>query len=74
MTSSVLTLESIVLHGSATTRDGAIAESARLLESADAVSVDYEAAMVQREALVSTYMGNYLAIPHGTNEAKDAIL
>jgi mannitol PTS system EIIA component len=22
---------------------------------------------------VSTYMGNFLAIPHGTNEAKDAI-
>ena len=29
--------------------------------------------MFEREKSVSTYMGNYLAIPHGTNEAKDAI-
>jgi PTS system mannitol-specific IIA component len=29
--------------------------------------------MLERESSVSTYMGNYLAIPHGTNEAKDAI-
>ena len=29
--------------------------------------------MFEREKSVSTYMGNFLAIPHGTNEAKDAI-
>jgi len=29
--------------------------------------------MFEREKSVSTYMGNYLAIPHGTNEAKDTI-
>ena len=29
--------------------------------------------MLQRESSVSTYMGNWLAIPHGTNEAKDLI-
>ena len=34
----------------------------------------YVDAMLERESIVSTYMGNYLAIPHGTNEAKDAIL
>ena len=28
--------------------------------------------MHEREESVSTYMGNFLAIPHGTNEAKDA--
>ena len=27
--------------------------------------------MFEREKSVSTYMGNFLAIPHGTNEAKD---
>ena len=31
-------------------------------------------AMQLREATVSTYMGNELAIPHGTNETKDTIL
>ncbi len=30
--------------------------------------------MLQREETVSTYMGNFLAIPHGTNEGKDTIL
>ena len=30
-------------------------------------------AMHERETSVSTYMGNGLAIPHGTNDAKSAI-
>jgi PTS system mannitol-specific IIA component len=30
--------------------------------------------MLEREKSVSTYMGNLLAIPHGTNEGKDTIL
>ena len=34
---------------------------------------EYVAAMHKREELVTTYMGNFLAIPHGTNEAKDSI-
>jgi mannitol/fructose-specific phosphotransferase system IIA component len=29
--------------------------------------------MFERERSVSTYMGNYLAIPHGTNESKESI-
>ena len=29
--------------------------------------------MFDREKSVSTYMGNYLAIPHGTNESKASI-
>ena len=39
-----------------------------------AVTDAYFDAMRQREATVSTYMGNELAIPHGTNETKEAIL
>ncbi|MDF2555862.1 MAG: mannitol transporter subunit [Microbacterium sp.] len=49
-------------------------EAADLLESAGAVTSAYFDAMQQREQTVSTYMGNELAIPHGTNETKDAIL
>ncbi len=29
--------------------------------------------MLERESKVSTYMGNFIAIPHGTEEAKTAI-
>ena len=74
MTTTVLTTDRIVLNGAARTRDEAIAESARLLVEAGAVTTEYEAAMLQRESLVSTFMGNGLAIPHGTNEAKEAII
>ena len=45
----------------------------QILVDAGAVTPDYIDAMFEREKSVSTYMGNYLAIPHGTNEAKDAI-
>ena len=69
----VLDADSIVLAGTATTRDGAIAEAGRLLVACGAVDPSYVDAMQDREASVSTYMGNGLAIPHGTNEAKGAI-
>lgn len=69
----VLALDSIVLDGSATDADGAIDEAGRLLVSAGAVQPEYVDAMHEREKSISTYMGNGLAIPHGTNEAKDTI-
>jgi PTS system mannitol-specific IIC component len=69
----VLSLESIVLAGSATTAEAAITEAGNLLVSARAVDAAYVDAMHEREKSVSTYMGNGLAIPHGTNDAKGAI-
>lgn len=69
----VLDAGSVVLQGGATTRDAAIDEAGALLVAAGAVSQAYVAAMHERETSVSTYMGNGLAIPHGTNEAKDTI-
>lgn len=71
--SEVLARESVVLNGSATTRDAAIDEAGRLLLDRGAVDEGYIAAMHEREASVSTYMGSFLAIPHGTNAAKDHI-
>ncbi|BBZ05187.1 PTS mannose transporter subunit IIA [Mycolicibacterium chitae] len=69
----VLRLESIVLAGAARTSADAISEAGRLLVDAGAVEASYVDAMHERETSVSTYMGNGLAIPHGTNEAKDSI-
>ncbi|ADX74917.1 PTS system, mannitol-specific IIC component [Pseudarthrobacter phenanthrenivorans Sphe3] len=69
----ILARESVVLEGSATTRDAAIDEAGRLLLARGAVDEDYIAAMHEREQSVSTYMGSFLAIPHGTNAAKDHI-
>jgi PTS system mannitol-specific IIC component len=69
----VLAHESVVLNGSATTQQDAIDEAGRLLVERGAVDSTYVAAMHEREKSVPTYMGNFLAIPHGTNAAKDLI-
>ena len=69
----VLSAHSIVLGGSARDRDAAIEEAGQLLVTAGAVDPAYVTAMHDREKSVSTFMGNGLAIPHGTNEAKGAI-
>jgi PTS system mannitol-specific IIA component len=72
--SKVLELAQIDLHGAATTASEAIDEAGRLLVAAGAVTSEYPRYMHDRELLVSTYMGNFLAIPHGTNEGKDTVL
>ncbi|MDQ0871272.1 PTS system mannitol-specific IIC component [Arthrobacter sp. V1I9] len=72
-TAEILARESVVLRGTATTRDAAIDEAGRLLLARGAVDEDYVRAMHEREQSVSTYMGSFLAIPHGTNAAKDHI-
>ena len=71
--SDILALSQIKVPGAAMSKDEAIREAGQLLVDAGAVSPEYVDAMFEREKSVSTYMGNYLAIPHGTNEAKDAI-
>jgi PTS system mannitol-specific IIA component len=69
----VLTLSQIRVPGTARSKDEAIRESGQILVDAGAVTPAYIDAMFEREKSVSTYMGNYLAIPHGTNESKDEI-
>ena len=69
----VLAEDSVVLEGRARTRDEAITEAGRLLVECGAVTPAYVDAMHEREKSVSTAMGNLLAIPHGTNEAKPSI-
>jgi mannitol PTS system EIIA component len=71
--SDVLTRSQVKVPGDARSKDDAIREAGQLLVDAGAVSPAYVDAMFEREKSVSTYMGNYLAIPHGTNEAKDSI-
>ncbi len=73
MGANVLAASSIVLGGRAHTRDVAITEAGDLLVQAGAVDPSYVDAMHAREQSVSTHMGNGLAIPHGTNEAKSLI-
>ncbi|WP_284978799.1 PTS mannitol transporter subunit IICBA [Arthrobacter sp. fls2-241-R2A-200] len=69
----ILLRDSVVLLGSARDRDAAIDEVGRLLLDRGAVDMSYVHAMHEREESVSTYMGSFLAIPHGTNDAKEHI-
>jgi PTS system mannitol-specific IIA component len=74
VTQQILEQVNVVAAGAATTKDEAIKEAGALLVAAGAVTQAYVDSMFDREASVSTYMGNFLAIPHGTNEAKESIL
>src|SRR3954463_1317802 len=71
--SEILTLSQIKVPGTAGSKEEAIREAGEILVEAGAVRAGDVEAMFERERAGSTYMGNYLAIPHGTNEAKDTI-
>jgi mannitol PTS system EIIA component len=71
--SDVLTLSQIRMPGTARSKDDAIREAGEILVDVGAVTPAYIDSMFDRERSVSTYMGNYLAIPHGTNESKESI-
>lgn len=69
-----LTQETVLLNQTIETKEAAIRLAGELLVKAGFVNPEYVDAMLQREQLVSTYMGNFLAIPHGTDDAKQHIL
>ncbi|UOE42603.1 PTS sugar transporter subunit IIA [Agromyces larvae] len=74
MTEAILAPGDVRIVARAEHREAAIREAGRILVEAGAVRPDYVDAMLEREQTVSTFMGNGLAIPHGTNEAKDSIV
>lgn len=71
---SVLEIGQVRIHTGSATQEEALQEATDILVAAGAVTPAYVDAMRQREETVSTFMGNGLAIPHGTNETKEAIL
>ena len=73
MTDEILPADNIRLAARAASREDAIREAGAILVEAGAVDPGYVDSMLEREGSVSTYMGTFLAIPHGTNEAKDRI-
>ncbi len=73
MSDDILTPERVVLADRTPAREEAIRDVGRLLVEAGAVRPGYIDSMLAREATVSTSMGNFLAIPHGTNEGREFI-
>lgn len=69
----MLTEDLIKLDVEAADKEEAVKIAGELLYENGCVEEEYLEAMQQREKDVSTFMGNGVAIPHGTNEAKKYI-
>ena len=69
----VIIRESIRLNQPSVTKEEAIRRAGELLVERGAVEPTYIDAMLDRERLVSTYMGMGIAIPHGTAQAKGTV-
>lgn len=69
----LLAAVSINLDATATSRDDAIRQAGAGLLAAGAINEAYVDAMIDRENSVSTFMGEGVAIPHGTLAAKDSV-
>ncbi|AGB40290.1 mannitol/fructose-specific phosphotransferase system, IIA domain protein [Halobacteroides halobius DSM 5150] len=69
----VLTKDTIVLGAEAENKTEAIEMGGQLLVDGGYVPSEYIEEMKEREEKVSTYMGNGVAIPHGTADAKKYI-
>ncbi|MCR2820280.1 PTS mannitol transporter subunit IICBA [Lederbergia panacisoli] len=66
--------ENVFLNKEFTNKEEAIRFAGRALVKAGYVKESYIDAMVVRDEMTSTYMGNDVAIPHGTEEAKKDVI
>jgi PTS system mannitol-specific IIA component len=65
--------EAVVLDATASSAEEAIRRTGDVLVRIGAVDPTYVEAMLEREQSVSTFMGEGVAIPHGTNESRSAV-
>jgi mannitol/fructose-specific phosphotransferase system IIA component len=66
----VLAREGIRLAQHAADKWDALRQSGALLEELGVVDQGYAAAILEREGQISTYMGEGVAIPHGTDQSR----
>ncbi|MGO4268611.1 PTS sugar transporter subunit IIA [Paenibacillus sp. TAF58] len=71
---TILSTNKIKLNAKPKDKFEAIRMAGQLLVEAGHVSEAYIDKMLEREQTLSTYMGNGLAIPHGTQDSKSLIL
>lgn len=69
----VIDQNGILLNQTPVTKEEAIRAAGELLVKQGCVEPSYVDAMIEREKLVTTYMGMGLAIPHGTTDAKGSV-
>ncbi|MBY4605366.1 PTS sugar transporter subunit IIA [Bacillus rugosus] len=70
----VLAKENIKLNQTVSSKEEAIKMAGQTLIDNGYVTEDYIGKMFEREETSSTFMGNFIAIPHGTEEAKNEVL
>lgn len=70
MTKDILSLNNIHLNVELSDKEEAINYAGRILVDQGYVEPSYIDKMLEREKLTSTYMGNFVAIPHGVEESK----
>lgn len=73
MSQSILTKENIILNASIGSKEEAIKLTGSILVDKGYVESSYVEKMLEREELTSTYMGNFVAIPHGTEDSKELV-
>ncbi|MCZ8515400.1 PTS sugar transporter subunit IIA [Paenibacillus filicis] len=71
--STILSVNKIKLNAKPKDKAEAIRMAGQLLVDAGHASAAYIDKMLEREETLSTYMGNGLAIPHGTQDSKSLI-
>lgn len=69
----ILTPETIIIKSQAVKKKQAIFMSGKLLVENGNITEEYIDAMYERDELVSVYMGNMLAIPHGVSDGQQYI-
>ncbi|MCD2476490.1 PTS sugar transporter subunit IIA, partial [Staphylococcus aureus] len=69
----VLAKENIKLNQTVSSKEEAIKLAGQTLIDNGYVTEDYISKMFEREETSSTFMGNFIAIPHGTEEAKSEV-
>jgi len=73
MTNQVLSVAGIELDATASSKEEAVALCADKLISLNAVQPEYKESMWERENIISSYVGQFIAIPHGTNESRQIV-
>ncbi|MCX7710162.1 MAG: PTS sugar transporter subunit IIA [Clostridia bacterium] len=73
-TGDVLILENIQIGQKSVSKEEAIEMAGQLLVDSGYVMPEYIDAMKEREKVLSTYIGEGIAIPHGVGAAKDKII
>jgi mannitol/fructose-specific phosphotransferase system IIA component len=70
MSNHLIQASGIRIAAAASSREEAVALCGKTLLELGAVSEEYVPAMWEREQIISSYMGEGVAMPHGTDEAR----